>query len=296
MVIETVEIQNIFNKIRNKKEDKDSIYNIKLIESGAGRILNEKGDIILIAAFGKSTINLDSKSIKLFSGNIILLKQVKEIKYDVEEMSEICFINLKREFITTQLIAQMADCPILYDFLRLDTSKVEYLLFDITIQDVVKIYLKVLLYELSNDSGKNDKLVKAALILFLSNLHSVHQETLIISESSMMKDYDIGKWLKYMVDNYSTITLKSMAEHFNFNPTYFSVRFKVLANCQFSEKLLEIKLEKAKWLLVTTNLTVQNIVEIIGFKEKSYFYRVFKKQYKMTPLQYRKYCNLAYER
>ena len=291
-----MKIQNIFNKIRSKKEIKDSIYNIKLIEGEEGKVLNEKGDIVLIAAFGKGTINLDSKSIKLFSGNIVLLKQVKEIKYYVEEASKICFINLKREFITTQLIAQMADCPILYDFFRLDTSRIEYLLFDITMQEVVKTYLKVLLYELSNSNEKNDKLVRAALILFLSNLHSVHQEALIISESSMMKDYDIGKWLKYMVDNYSTVTLKSMAEHFNFNPTYFSVRFKALANCQFSEKLLEIKLEKAKWLLVTTNLTVQNIVEIIGFKEKSYFYRVFKKKYKMTPLQYRKYCKLAYEK
>ncbi|MBM6838701.1 hypothetical protein H9X77_10805, partial [Clostridium saudiense] len=200
-------------------ENRDAIYNIKLLEGEKGTILSEKGDIVIIAAFGKGTINLDSNSIKLFSGNVILLKQVKEIKYNAENMSEICFINLKREFINTQLIAQMADCPILYDFFRLDTSKIEYLLFDITMQEVVKTYLKVLLYELSNTNEKNDKLVRAALILFLSNLNSVHQETLIISESSMMKDYDIGKWLKYMVDNYSTVTLKSMAEHFNFNPT-----------------------------------------------------------------------------
>lgn len=296
MVIKIVKIQSVFNQIRNRKESIDGIYNIRLIECEDGVLPNEKGDIVLIAAFGRGNINLDSKIIKLFSGNVILLKQVKELKYNVQNMGEICFVSLKKEFITTQLISQMADCPILYDFLRLDTSKIEYLLFDITMQDVVKTYLKVLLYELSNANEKNDKLVKAALILFLSNLHSVHQDALIISESSMMKDYDIGKWLKYMVDNYSTVTLKSMAEHFNFNPTYFSVRFKALANCQFSEKLLEIKLEKAKWLLVTTNLTVQNIVEMIGFKEKSYFYRVFKKQYKMTPLQYRKYCKLAYEK
>lgn len=291
-----MEIQSVINKIKKRNKNIDGIYNIKLIEDKEGVLLNEDKDIVLIAAFGSCKIELDSKIIRLFNGNIVLLKQGRKIKYNIETDSEICVVNLKKEFTTTQLIAQMADCPILYDFLRLDTSKIEYLVFDIIMQDVVKTYLKILLYELSNANEKNDKLVKAALILFLSNLHSVHQESLIISESSMMKDYDIGKWLKYMVDNYSTVTLKSMAEHFNFNPTYFSVRFKALANCQFSEKLLEIKLEKAKWLLVTTNLTVQNVVEMIGFKEKSYFYRVFKNQYKMTPLQYRKYCNLAYEK
>ena len=294
--MKTMEVKSVLNKIRNKKENKNGIYNIRLIEGEEGILSNEKGDIILIVAFGQGSITIDSKVINLFSGNIILLKQVGEIKYNIKDKNEICFVKLKKEFITTQLIAQMADCPILYDFLRLDTSQMEYLLFDITMQEVVKTYLNILLYELSSTDEENYKLVKASLILFLTNLHKVHQEALIISESSMMKDYDIGKWLKYMVDNYSTVTLRSMAEHFNFNPTYFSVRFKVLANCQFSEKLLEIKLEKARWLLVTTNLTVQNIVEMIGFKEKSYFYRVFKKQYKMTPLQYRKHYKLAYEK
>ena len=294
--MKTMEVKSVLNKIRNKKENKNGIYNIRLIEGEEGILSNEKGNIILIVAFRQGSITIDSKVINLFSGNIILLKQVGEIKYNIKDKNEICFVKLKKEFITTQLIAQMADCPILYDFLRLDTSQMEYLLFEITMQEVVKTYLNILLYELSSNDEENYKLVKASLILFLTNLHKVHQEALIISESSMMKDYDIGKWLKYMVDNYSTVTLRSMAEHFNFNPTYFSVRFKVLANCQFSEKLLEIKLEKARWLLVTTNLTVQNIVEIIGFKEKSYFYRVFKKQYKMTPLQYRKHYKLAYEK
>lgn len=294
--MKTMEVKSVLNKIRNKKENKNGIYNIRLIEGEEGILSNEKGNIILIVVFGQGSITIDSKVINLFSGNIILLKQVGEIKYNIKDKNEICFVKLKKEFITTQLIAQMADCPILYDFLRLDTSQMEYLLFDITMQEVVKTYLNILLYELSSNDEENYKLVKASLILFLTNLHKVHQEALIISESSMMKDYDIGKWLKYMVDNYSTVTLRSMAEHFNFNPTYFSVRFKVLANCQFSEKLLEIKLEKARWLLVTTDLTVQNIVEMIGFKEKSYFYRVFKKQYKMTPLQYRKHYKLAYEK
>lgn len=294
--MKTMEVKSVLNKIRNKKENKNGIYNIRLIEGEESILSNEKGNIILIVAFGQGSITIDSKVINLFSGNIILLKQVGEIKYNIKDKNEICFVKLKKEFITTQLIVQMADCPILYDFLRLDTSQMEYLLFDITMQEVVKTYLNILLYELSSNDEENYKLVKASLILFLTNLHKVHQEALIISESSMMKDYDIGKWLKYMIDNYSTVTLRSMAEHFNFNPTYFSVRFKVLANCQFSEKLLEIKLEKARWLLVTTNLTVQNIVEMIGFKEKSYFYRVFKKQYKMTPLQYRKHYKLAYEK
>lgn len=135
---------------------------------------------------------------------------------------------------------------------------------------------------------KNDKLVKCAWILFLTNLHQNHHVTLVISESTMMQDYDIGKYLRYMTENYSTVTLKSMAEQFNFHPVYFSKLFKELSGYTFTYKLLMIKLEHAKRLLITTDLSVSEIVELIGFKEKSHFYRSFRKYYQMTPNAYRK--------
>ncbi|MDY2632942.1 MAG: helix-turn-helix transcriptional regulator [Clostridium sp.] len=245
--------------------------------------------ISLLIIYGVVSVNIDSKIIKLVEGTIILLRNGSNIKYSLDEKdSKICIINFRKEFFDSNLKSQMADCPILYDFIRLDTQKIEYLVFDITNYDIVKKYLNFLLYEITRTNEKNEKLVKAALVLFLTNLHNVHQDSLIISESSMMENYDVGRWLKYMVDNYSTVSLTSMAKDFNFNPTYFSLRFKTLANDSFSNKLREIKLEKAKWLLITTDLSVQNISEIIEFKEKSYFFRIFKKRYGMTPLKYRK--------
>lgn len=267
-------------------------YDLYLIESEDVKLFNKEKYITLIIIYGIVNIYLDSRSIKLVSGNIILLKKGDKIEYKLHgENSKICVVNFKKEFFDTHLKSQMADCPILYDFLRLDAKKIEYLVFDITTYEVVKGYLDFLLYEMSSSNEKNEKLVKAALILFLTNLHNIHKESLNISESSMMKYYDIGRWLGYMAENYSTVTLSTMAKEFNFNPTYFSLRFKELAKCNFSDKLREIKLEKAKWLLITTDLSVQSISEMIGFKEKSYFYRAFKNRFGMTPLQYRKYNN-----
>ncbi len=293
-----MDIQNLFkqikenNKYRKVKKGSDFNYEAYIAEDSKGEILNNIYDISLLIVYGRYSVSLENNNVKMLNGNIILLKRGSKVRYEMEEMNgKLCIINFKKDFFDTQLLSQMADCPILYDFIRLNATEVEYLVFDISSYEIIKTYLRVLLYEVSSLNKKNDKLVKAALVLFLTNLHHVHQETLIIGESSMMRDYDIGSWLKYMADNYSTVTLKSIAETFNFNPTYFSMKFKVLANCQFSEKLLQIKLEKAKWLLSTTNLSVTSIVDIIGFKEKSYFYRVFKKNYNITPLQYRKNRN-----
>lgn len=264
-------------------------YSLDLYAKRNGFLISKEKYISLLIIYGVVSVNIDSKIIKLVEGTIILLRNGSNIKYSLDEInSKICVINFKEEFFDPNLKYQMADCPILYDFIRLDTKKMEYLVFDITTYDIVNKYLNFLLYEITRTNEKNEKLVKAALVLFLTNLHNVHQDSLIISESSMMENYDVRRWLKYMVDNYSTVSLNSMAKAFNFNPTYFSLRFKTLANDSFSNKLREIKLEKAKWLLITTDLSVQNISEIIGFKEKSYFFRIFKKRYGMTPLKYRK--------
>lgn len=280
----------LLKQIKNKSNFKfEDCYSINLYEKRNGFLMTQEKYISLLIIYGVVSVNIDSKIIKLVEGTIILLRNGSNIKYSLDEKdSKICIINFRKEFFDSNLKSQMADCPILYDFIRLDTQKIEYLVFDITNYDIVKKYLNFLLYEITRTNEKNEKLVKAALVLFLTNLHNVHQDSLIISESSMMENYDVGRWLKYMVDNYSTVSLTSMAKDFNFNPTYFSLRFKTLANDSFSNKLREIKLEKAKWLLITTYLSVQNISEIIEFKEKSYFFRIFKKRYGMTPLKYRK--------
>ncbi|MBD7914432.1 helix-turn-helix transcriptional regulator [Clostridium sp. Sa3CUN1] len=268
----------------------DGYYSLNLLKNGKGTLISEEKYISLIIVYGIVSIEINSKIINLVEGNIVLVKYASNIKYvNNEKNSKICVVNFKEEFFDSNLKYQMADCPIFYDFIRLDNKKLEYLVFDITTYNIIKKYLNIFLYEVSTISENNEKLVKAALVLFLSNLHNFHKDSLIISESSMMENYDIGRWLKYMVDNYSTVTLNSMAKDFNFNPTYFSMRFKNLAKDSFSNKLREIKLEKSKWLLITTDLSVQNISEIIGFKEKSYFFRIFKKRYGMTPLKYRKF-------
>ena len=48
------------------------------------------------------------------------------------------------------------------------------------------------------------------------------------------------------------------------------------------------RLENAKMLLNTTNMTVESIAFASGFNNTSYFSRAFKEQYGVSPLSYRK--------
>jgi len=71
------------------------------------------------------------------------------------------------------------------------------------------------------------------------------------------------------------------------NPAYFSTLFKKETGINFSNYLLNLRIENAKLLLKNSNLSLINIAVEIGFDNQSYFSNVFKKVTGMTPKQYR---------
>lgn len=65
-------------------------------------------------------------------------------------------------------------------------------------------------------------------------------------------------------------------------------RFKKISPMTPSDFIKDFRLNYAAQLLVTTNLSVQEIIYQVGISNKSYFYREFSAKYKMTPQQYRR--------
>ena len=53
------------------------------------------------------------------------------------------------------------------------------------------------------------------------------------------------------------------------------------------ELLQKKRLNKAVQLLVETKLSVSNIIAGVGYDNASYFFRIFKERYGMSPKEYR---------
>lgn len=58
-------------------------------------------------------------------------------------------------------------------------------------------------------------------------------------------------------------------------------------NMTFTEKMMQMRIAKAKGLLSSSRMTIEKISESIGFLNTSYFNAVFKKSEGMTPTEYR---------
>ena len=84
------------------------------------------------------------------------------------------------------------------------------------------------------------------------------------------------------------ITLEEVSEAVGFSPSYFSVLFKKETEMNFSAYLLNVRMEKAKEMLCTTNETIAAIGESVGYRDSRYFSQTFTKTVGVKPALYRK--------
>lgn len=92
----------------------------------------------------------------------------------------------------------------------------------------------------------------------------------------------------YIEDHLSeNLSVNRLAEVFNYNPSYISRLFKQIQGEPLSQHLKSVRLNRAKDLLRTTNLSIQEIAVSVGFDTVQYFSMVFRKEIGMTPKSFR---------
>jgi two-component system response regulator YesN len=95
--------------------------------------------------------------------------------------------------------------------------------------------------------------------------------------------------IKYAIEKnfHKNISLKQAAEIVCLSPKYISRIFKEHTGVGFNEYKLELKVKRAKELLSTTELNVNQISDRIGYMNVESFIRIFKRITGCTPTGYR---------
>ena len=83
------------------------------------------------------------------------------------------------------------------------------------------------------------------------------------------------------------ISLDSAGEALNMSPSYIGLVFRKVGGTSFLKYLTDIRMEEAKRLLSTTDLTLREIGQRVGIENQNTLIRTFKKAEGVTPGQYR---------
>lgn len=130
--------------------------------------------------------------------------------------------------------------------------------------DILKLFLWVLRYWRDHNLDAVDRF-------------DYSDETLRIIQSA----------LEYITYNYASLTEAEVAQHCNLSYSYFSRTFKKVMHQSFSEYLNHYRITKAEQLLSSTDQSIAEISEQLGFSTPSYFIQQFKAKKDISPKQYR---------
>jgi two-component system response regulator YesN len=88
----------------------------------------------------------------------------------------------------------------------------------------------------------------------------------------------IKKALRFIEENYnSQLSYKDVANEVFISPSYFLSLFKQETGYTFVDYLTVLRIEKAKEMLLTSDMTITQIADNTGFNNSNYFSRIFKK-------------------
>lgn len=117
-------------------------------------------------------------------------------------------------------------------------------------------------------------------------------DDIINTISDAMKTYtskvDITSIVSYIDTHYSEdLCLEDLAQQYNTSAKYLSKRIKQYLNIPFKEYLTQLRIDKAKELLETTNITINELYSAVGFQNRGAFTRAFKLKTGLSATEYK---------
>ena len=239
---------------------------------------------------GRTTHIIDDVQIVLKEGELLFLNQnaFQEILPAGPEDIAVNFIILP-EFFDATFRMMGEEEHILRDFLvdclRQDRNYGRYLHFKVADILPIQNLVENMVWTLSNSQPSKRSINQFTMGLLLLQL-AYHTDRL----SQEARDFDqqlIFQVLRYIDDHYRDGQLTQLASLLGYEVPWLSRTVKRLLGRTYKELLRIKRLNQAAFLLKTTRLPVTDVCAAVGYDNTSYFHRIFREYYGMSPKKYR---------
>ena len=107
--------------------------------------------------------------------------------------------------------------------------------------------------------------------------------------SDLLYTSNVTRSVKYYIQRHysENITRDQLAEYVHVSPNYLSKRFRIDSGINISQYINQVRIEAAKKLLISTDLTIDAVSASVGFSSSSYFSSVFRKMCGASPVSWR---------
>ncbi len=138
----------------------------------------------------------------------------------------------------------------------------------------------------------SDKIISNYLSILM--YHLARTLSKVTQENLLTKTNDpFAKVLELIDQEFSKLTLKDAAKRLNFNKNYLGNLIKERSGKTFTQILHQKRLSRAKLLIESTQLSIQDIAQQTGFSNRTFFYKKFEKEYGVKPSELRNYDEVS---
>ncbi|MPQ30718.1 AraC family transcriptional regulator [Clostridium estertheticum] len=242
---------------------------------------------------GKINQVIEGGKIAIEKGEILLLDMNVEHSIEAAGFDDIAInVLIKKEFFDWIFMSQIADNDLISNFIVeaiYGKNKFkQYIHFKTSENDKVCNFMIQILMEYYDKKNGMETAIRAYMMLLFNELLRDYKKYLTSEMVSKIDSTISTEILNYINKNYKVITLKSMADHFSYNPDYIGKLVKKIIGKTLTELVKEKKIKQSEYLLHNTKMSVIDVITEVGYSNVSYFYRQFKDQVGVTPDEYRK--------
>ena len=251
---------------------------------------------IIYVCKGHITHHLDSQVLLLNEGNLLIMN--KNVFHNIEKTSQddIGINFLISDDFLVQIITNLNQNSFLTEFLirsldKNNTDK-EFLLYQVGDCIPIQNILSNLCYSLSGDHHNSPSIIPDNFSLLLNYL-VLYDEAIKLSFLSINKKDMLLNYIEdYLNENYKIASLKELSKLTHYSESYLSRYIKKNFKEGFLTLLEKKRVQVASTLLITSDYSIQDIIEFVGYNNRTHFIHLFKKEFHYSPSQYRtKYKN-----
>lgn len=246
---------------------------------------------ILYVVEGKCRQTFPDRTIELREGDCCLIAPGVRHSIAVFDDSVVLNVLIRRStFLDIFLNAVRGGSRLSLFFLGslYNRKKTRYLVYRTQADARLRGYILEMVQEIYDFDEYSDRIICNLLTIFCHQLNRRYGDTVETPDTQGTADAKGEEILNYIMVNYATVSIRSLAEHFHFAEPYCSKLVKDVSGSTFSELLTSIRMRRSENLLTHTQLSVEEISEQVGYKNPESFIRCFKRIYKVSPSQYRR--------
>jgi two-component system response regulator YesN len=219
------------------------------------------------------------KSLSFVSKDLsaVILEYKKTITSFLDELNLEGFENSMQRFSSVLQKVEGLDTSVL--------AKIEHEILLLLEEQIIKNNCDVLVVfeqnkDLMNESGHTlDSIIKKHMVLGKSYIEYM------LHLKKKKSRVDLEEIKEYIDRNFtdSHLSLEILANKFFVSKEYLSKAFKSMYQCNITEYIVGRRMEQARKLLEDNELQIKSIAAKVGYEDVTYFYRVFKKYFKISP-------------